>query len=64
MSNSLDQDQDQHSVSPDLGPNCKQRLSIDNKNRCWQDELTYKADTTDEMAKIVTFNLDLHCLPK
>ena len=25
MSNGLDQDQDQHSVGPDLGPNCLQR---------------------------------------
>ena len=27
MSNSLDPDQDQHSVGPDLGQNCLQRLS-------------------------------------
>ena len=26
MSNGLDPDQDQHSVGPDLGPNCLQRL--------------------------------------
>ena len=26
----LDPDQDRHLVSPDLGPNCLQRLSIDN----------------------------------
>ena len=31
MSNSLDPVQDQHSVSPDLGPNCLQRLSADDK---------------------------------
>ena len=29
VSNSLDPDQDQHSVGPDLGPNCLQRLSTD-----------------------------------
>ena len=29
MSNSLDLDQDQLSVGPDLGPNCLQRLSAD-----------------------------------
>ena len=29
--NGLDPDQDQHSVSPDLGPNCLQRLSADDK---------------------------------
>ena len=33
VSNSLDQDQDQHSVGPDLGPNCSQRLSADDKSR-------------------------------
>ena len=29
MSNSLDLDQAQHFVRPDLGPNCLQRLSAD-----------------------------------
>ena len=29
MSNSLDADQARHSVGPDLGPNCLQRLSAD-----------------------------------
>ena len=28
MSNSLDRDQDRHSVGPDLGPNCLQRLQL------------------------------------
>ena len=31
VSNSLDPDQDQHYVGPDLGPNCFQRLSADVK---------------------------------
>ena len=31
VSNGLDPDQDQHSVGPDLGPNCLQRLSADDK---------------------------------
>ena len=31
MSNGLDPDQDRHSVGPDLGPNCLQRLSAENK---------------------------------
>ena len=30
MSNSLDPDQTQHFVRPDLGPNCLKRLSADN----------------------------------
>ena len=33
VSNSLDLDQDQHSVGPDLGPNCLQRLSVDDRSR-------------------------------
>ena len=32
MSNSLDLDQDRHSVSSDLGPNCLQSLSADYKS--------------------------------
>ena len=32
MSNGLDPDQDAHSVSPDLDPNCLQRFSADNKS--------------------------------
>ena len=31
MSNSLDPDQARHFVGPDLGPNCLQRLSADDK---------------------------------
>ena len=31
MSNSLDPDQARHFVGPDLGPNCLQRLSTDDK---------------------------------
>ena len=31
MSNSLDPDQARHFVGPDLGPNCLQLLSADNK---------------------------------
>ena len=32
-SNSLDPDQAQHSVGPDLDPNCLQKLSADNTRR-------------------------------
>ena len=38
MSNSLHPDQDGHSVSPDLGPNCLQSLSADDISRCEQGE--------------------------
>ena len=31
--NNLDPDQDRHSVGPDLGPNCLQRLSTDDTGR-------------------------------
>ena len=33
VSNSLDPDQARHFVGPDLGPNCLQRLSADNKDK-------------------------------
>ena len=33
VSNPLDPDQDLHFVGPDLGPNCLQRLSTDDKSR-------------------------------
>ena len=33
QSNSLDPDQDRHLVGPDLGPNCLQRLTADDKIR-------------------------------
>ena len=33
VSNSLDSDQDGHSVGPDLGPNSLQRLSADGTSR-------------------------------
>ena len=33
VSNSLDPNQDQQNVGPDLGPNCSQRLSADDTSR-------------------------------
>ena len=33
VSNSLEPDQDRHYVGPDLGPNCLQRLSAEDKGR-------------------------------
>ena len=32
VSNDLDPDQDRHSIGPDLGTYCLQRLSVDDKN--------------------------------
>ena len=34
VSNSSNPDQDRHFVGPDLGPNCLQRLSVDDKSCC------------------------------
>ena len=34
VSNGFDPDQDRHTVGPDLGPNCLQRLSADDESRC------------------------------
>ena len=41
MSNSLDPDQDESSVGPDLGPNCLQRLSADDNIALFTDVFTY-----------------------
>ena len=35
VSNGMDPDQEQCSVNPDLGPNCLQKLSTDNKSQCY-----------------------------
>ena len=40
MSNGLDPDQDRHSVGPDLGPNCLQRLWAEGKSPLARKELT------------------------
>ena len=37
--NGLDQDQDRKNVGPDVGPNCLQSLSADDKSRSWQEKL-------------------------
>ena len=34
----LNPDQDRHSVGPDVGPNCLQRLSADDKCPCQQEK--------------------------
>ena len=36
--NGLDPDQERHSVGPDLGPNCLQRLSADDKSHSKQEK--------------------------
>ena len=36
VSNRLDPDQTRHFIGPDLGPNCLQRLSADNKSCPWR----------------------------
>ena len=42
VSNGMDQDQDGHSVGPDLGPNSLQRLSADNISLPWQGKSSFK----------------------
>ena len=39
LSNSLDPDQGRHHVGSDLGPNCFQRLSVDDKSPLAREEL-------------------------
>ena len=39
VSKDLVQDQDQHCVCPDLGSNCSQKLSADDKSGRWKGEL-------------------------
>ena len=41
MSNGLDPDQDRQNVGADRGPNCLQRLSVDDKSYPKRGELTY-----------------------
>ena len=41
VSNILDQDQDRHFVGSDLGPNCLQRLTADDKSCCWQERVKF-----------------------
>ena len=46
MSNSLDPDQNRHYVSPDLGPNCLQRLSADDTSK---NTLSVAGKSTDSL---------------
>ena len=41
MSNSLDPDQYQHFVGPDLGPNCLQRVSADKNVAARKERVKY-----------------------
>ena len=43
MSNGLDQDQDRHIVGPDLGPNCLQSLSANDKLPLARKELNHSS---------------------
>ena len=45
VSNSLD------SVGPDLGPNCLQRYSADNKSHCWQGICSKFLEKTTSLSK-------------
>ena len=47
VSNGLDPDQDRHFVGPDLGPNCLQRSSADDK---FETELKFWVPTSDSLS--------------
>ena len=71
MSNSLDPDQARHFVGPDLGPNCLQRLSADNKSPLADKELNTKqlveSDATFRLKpwlKLVSFGSNFFHLAK
>ena len=53
MSNYLDPVQDRHPVGPELGPNCLQRLSTENKVAASKEELTY--DPVHEILVLIAF---------
>ena len=69
VSNSLDPDQDRHFVGPDLGPNCLQRLSADDKSPLGAKELNTKqlVDTTfwlKPWLKLISFGSNFFHLAK
>ena len=58
VSSSLDPDQARHFVGPDLGPNCLQRLSADNKRRPQRAKTKKLVDTTFRLKpwlKLISF---------
>ena len=68
VSYSLDPDQPGHSVGPDLGPNCLQRLSADDKSPLAAKELNTKfVDTTfwlKPWLKLISFGSNFFHLAK
>ena len=68
MSKSLDPDQARHFVGPDLGPNCLQMLSADNKSRSSKELNTKQlVDTTfwlKPWLKLISFGSNFSYLAK
>ena len=62
MSNSSDPDQARHFFQPDLGPNCLQRLSADNKSHHQQGKSEGKVLSSVGM-QILFFSL-YHCFSR
>ena len=62
VSNGLDPDQDRHSVGPDLGPNCLQRLSADDKSSRWQGKIYYVSSSwCSELAVVRSCRISMTC---
>ena len=49
MSNRFDPDQDRHSVGPDLGQNCLEKLSTDDKSQLAREELNEPAQYLESL---------------
>ena len=47
MLNSLDPDQARRIVRPDLGPNCLEMFSVDDKSCCWREKSYYTGKLLD-----------------
>ena len=58
MSNYLDPDQDQPSLGHDLGPNCFQRLSADDKSPLARTELKVNMHIFSDIHKKFTCNME------
>ena len=57
VSNGFDPDQDCRSVGPDLGPNCLQKISADDKSR------RFNVVTDNENIKHLTCKINNHSMP-
>ena len=61
MSQCLDSDQGRHYVGPDLGPNCLQGLSTDDKSACW---VIFRVSNGLDPVQTVCHDLVPNCLQR